>query len=248
MASLKTSASAPSAPPSFNIGIVVYDGVDMLDIAAPFEVFGWMASHVTKTLAVNVQYIAENPGLVTLRDRVQLSVVTGFATAPQLDLLWVPGGDPAALKREMAAPTTPYIAFLRAQARRARFVVSVCEGALLLARAGLLDGHRATTHWAFLPCLRRFKKIKVAPGTDRRFVVNKIKVPGGEPRYVVTGAGISSGLDESLELVKLIAGEATAEATQVSIQYFPDPPVSGKITPAKTCPFEMPGGGTVVRP
>jgi len=130
-----------------------------------------------------------------------------------------------------------YLRFLQTRSRTATYVTSVCEGALLLASAGLLDGHRATTHWAFIPCLRRFPRIRVVAGYPR-FVVNRIRRPKGKTRYVVTGGGISSGLDEALQLIKVIAGRKVAEGVQSSTQYFPQPPVHGRIPPATSCPLD----------
>lgn len=107
----------------------------------------------------------------------------------------------------------------------ATWVCSVCEGALLLARAGLLDGHEATTHRAFVDCLQKFPAIDVDT-TQKRFVVSGNRLTGG---------GISSGLDEALKLIWLLFDEATAEAVQISTQYFPEPPISGQIPPSPAC-------------
>jgi cyclohexyl-isocyanide hydratase len=148
-----------------------------------------------------------------------------FDQVPRVDLLWVPGGDPAALVVQMR--NTRYVEFIQSRSENAEYVTSVCEGALIAANAGLFDGHEITTHWAFIECLKRYP-VKVAPGN---------------PRYVhdrnrVTGAGISSGFDEALYLVKVIAGEDNAERIQRIMQYFPDPPVSGSIPDAPRCPLE----------
>jgi transcriptional regulator GlxA family with amidase domain len=121
----------------------------------------------------------------------------------------------------------PYLDFLKAQAAGADYVSSVCEGAMLLAAAGLLDGYRATTHWAFVPCFARFPAIKVAKGFPR-YVVDGNRVTGG---------GISSGLDEALQLVALIAGADIAKEVQMTTQYFPQPPFDQSIVPATTCPL-----------
>jgi len=85
----------------------------------------------------------------------------------------VPGGDPAALGKMMSDPASPYLTYLKKVAPTATWVCSVCEGALLLARAGLLDGHQATTHWAFAECLKRFSKIEV-DSTHQRYVISGI--------------------------------------------------------------------------
>ena len=109
----------------------------------------------------------------------------------------------------------------------ARWICSVCEGALLLARAGLLDGHKATTHWAFVECLKRFP-IDVDT-THQRFIVSGNRLTGG---------GISSGLDEALKLICLLFGEETAKGVLVTTQYFPKPPVVGSIPAAPSCPVQ----------
>jgi cyclohexyl-isocyanide hydratase len=99
-------------------------------------------------------------------------------------------------------------------------VCSVCEGALLAAAARLLDGYKATTHWAFIPYLiQNYPKVTVADGHPR-FVVDRNRLTGG---------GISSGLDEALQLIALLSGEGTAQSVQQTTQYYPDPPVSSEI-------------------
>src|SRR5262249_17446367 len=130
-----------------------------------------------------------------------------------------PGGDPDALAAIMKDCKSPYLKYLRDVAAGAKWVCSVCEGALLLARAGLLDGHQATTHWAFVNCLKSFFKIDVDPA-NRRFVVSGNRLTGG---------GISSGLDEALKLIMLLFDEDTAKAVQSTAQYFPQPPVMGEL-------------------
>lgn len=160
---------------------------------------------------------------VTSLNRVRFDAQASFKATPKLDILWVPGGDPDALGRIMSDPASPYLAYLRQVAKDAKWVCSVCEGALLLARAGLLDGHKATTHWAFVDCLRRFPAIKVAKGYPR-FI---------ESDNRLTGGGISSGLDEALHLIARIFDDKTAIDVQVTTQYFPVPPVAGKI-PVRT--------------
>ena len=125
----------------------------------------------------------------------------------------------------MSDSCSPYLIYLGQVAANATWVCSVCEGALLLARAGLLDGHKATTHWAFVSCLQCFHKVEVDT-THQRFVVSGNRLTGG---------GISSGLDEALKLITLLFDQETAAAVQVTTQYFPVPPVSGKIPDTPPC-------------
>ena len=221
--------------PSFLIGIPVYDGVDLLDVAAPCELFNWMKESVAKTLAVEIRLVAPTLAPVTARGGLVLTPQGTFDETPKLDLLWVPGGNVSQLKFRMADPV--YLDFFRSRAKHATYVTSVCEGALLLASAGLLDGYKATTHWAFLPCLKRYKKIKVVSGHPR-YQVNRFKGAKGGWRYVVTGGGISSGLDEALKLIALIAGTKAAKSVQLNTQYYPKPPVKSRIPKPTSCPLD----------
>ena len=201
------------------IGIPVYDGVDLLDVAGPYEMFGWAG--------LDVRLFAEKSGAIATRAGVVFQVSAEFAGAPAFDVLWTPGGDPAALARLMGDPRRVYLDFLIRQAAKAQYVCSVCEGALLVAAAGLLDGYEATTHWAFIPCLtERFPKVKVVDGNPRYCL----------DRNRLTGGGISSGLDEALELIQILKGTGTAQSVQQNTQYYPRPPVSSEIPVATSCP------------
>lgn len=203
------------------IVIPVYPGVDLLDVAGPLEMFHWAKLDVVLT--------AETKGLVTTGAGVKLHVDTAFADAPASEVLWTPGGDPEALVAQMTDPRRTYLDFLDKQSQTARYVASVCEGALLLAAAGLLDGYAVTTHWAFIPCLlKRFPAVKVVDGHPRFHL----------DRNRLTGGGISSGLDEALELIRLLQGEAAAQSVQQTTQYYPDPPVTSEIPATITCPLD----------
>jgi transcriptional regulator GlxA family with amidase domain len=205
------------------LGIPVYEGVNLLDVAGPYEMFSW----VEKKLGLETIIVSSDGGPVTTLNRIRFEAHASFAATPSLDVVWVPGGDPIALGKIMSDPASAYLAYLRKVAVTAKWVCSVCEGALLLARAGLLDGHHATTHWAFVKCLKRFSKIHVDT-THQRYILSGNRLTGG---------GISSGLDESLMLIQLLFGTKTALDVQLTTQYFPRPPVSGSI-PSNTsdCP------------
>jgi cyclohexyl-isocyanide hydratase len=204
------------------IGIPVYDGVDMLDVAGPFEMFDWAD--------FDVEIVAAEPGLKRFRGRgFPFQVAKSFAECTQYDAIWVPGGDPDALARVINDPHRTYFNFLTKQAPGAKYICSVCEGAMLLAESGLLDGYFATTHWAFLGCFA-----SIAP---------KVKVAEGHPRFVLdrnrlTGGGISAGLDEALMLITLLGGTELAREVQQTTQYYPDPPVHSEIPPTPDqCPI-----------
>ena len=221
------------APEDFVIAIPIYDGVDLMDVAAPTELFFTMNGYWAERQAV-VTHVAETSNKVVTRDGTILYPHKTFEELPEADMLWTPGGDPSALKRLMYEPSgAAYMNYLTQISQQAAWVTSVCEGALLLAKAGLLKGYKATTHWAFMECLRN---------PDYGITV----VEAGHPRYVidrnrVTGAGISAGLDEALAIIELLAGTDAAMQVQVFTQYFPRPPVMGVI-PADPggCPVSPP--------
>jgi transcriptional regulator GlxA family with amidase domain len=201
------------------IGMPVYNDVDLLDVSGPYEMFRWAG--------LDVELTAHKHGSYRFRNGFNFEVKTCFDDAGAYDALWVPGGDPDALADIMGDPHRIYLDFLIEKSSAARYVASVCEGALLLAAAGLLDGYQATTHWAFIPCLtERFHKVKVAEGHPR-FCLDGNRLTGG---------GISSGLDESLRLIELLLGTAAAQSVQQNTQYYPCPPVASAIPPAGSCP------------
>lgn len=207
------------------IGIPVYDKVDMLDVTGPFEMFDWAG--------FEIDLLAEHKGMKHFRSKgFGFEVTRSFAEARDYDAIWVPGGDVEALGAIIDDPKRCYLNFLTAQAARTRMVCSVCEGAMLLAAAGLLDGYHATTHWAFTPCFaQRFPKVLVADGNPR-FVLDRDRMTGG---------GISSGLDEALMLIQLLQGTVAAQEVQQNTQYYPNPPVSSEIPPPPAqCPLPLP--------
>lgn len=230
---------------TLTIGIPIYPGVDPLDVAGPYEVFSNMADEVADRCAVTVLVLGQTADPVPTRQfgsstappPMALVPQATFAAVPHLDVLWVPGGSIEALNTLMKGG--PYLEALKAWAPSARFVTSVCEGAMLLAAAGLLDGYRATTHWAFIPCFDAFPAVQPVGGKNRRwprFVIDPRRPDPDALGTRVTGAGISAGLDEALQLVLMLFGKKVAKAVQVDIQYFPDPPVNARLKPAKSCP------------
>jgi cyclohexyl-isocyanide hydratase len=209
------------------LGIPVYEGVNLLDVVGPLEMFYW----ASRDYPLETVLVSADGGGVTSLNGVYFKAQASFAQTPALDILWVPGGKPAALEAIMRDEYSSYLQYLRQIARNATWVCSVCEGAMLLARAGLLDNHIATTHWAFVPCLQKFPAITVDT-SHKRFIVSQTQNPT-ENR--LTGGGISSGLDEALQLISILFGEDAAKDVQVSTEYFPNPPVMGAIPPTATC-------------
>jgi transcriptional regulator GlxA family with amidase domain len=204
-----------------SIVMPVYDAVDMLDVTGPYEMFRWAG--------IDVDLVAEKAGLHKFRDGFSFRVDKTFAQAGKYDALWVPGGDPPALSQIINA-NGAFLDFLRKQEGKVKYLCSVCEGAMLLAGAGLLDGYEATTHWYFIACLcKYFPNVKIADGHPR-FCLDRDRLTGG---------GISSGLDEALKLIELLKGVDTAKQVQQSTQYYPDPPVRSEIPNECECILQL---------
>ena len=214
------------------LGIPIYQGVNLLDVAGPLEMFYWADDELKNQgrpeseRLTSVLISEDGKTIVESINGVKFMPQESFAQAPTLDILWVPGGDPDVLGQIMSDPQHPYLKYLRQVAAQATWVCSVCEGALLLARADLLDGHEATTHWFFVKCLQEFP---ITVDTEHKRFVESVKQIGGKTERRLTGGGISSGLDEALKLIMLLYGENVAKAAQRSTQYYPDPPVTDKL-------------------
>ena len=108
------------------IGIPAYDGVDLLDMTGPFEMFHWAG--------FEMDLLATEPGLKTSGSGLTFSAPRGFGEARSYDAIWVPGGEPAALAGMIDDSAHPYLDFLKAQAGPVRMMCSVCDGAMLLER------------------------------------------------------------------------------------------------------------------
>ena len=220
--------STTASPP--RIVIPLYEGFNLLDLCGPAEMFSWAG--------YQVELMAEVPGEVTALNGFVLKVENPLPDPPQrCDALWVPGGNPAQLNRIIADPQSCYLRFLKDQSKASAWTCSVCEGALLLAAAGLLDGRTVTTHWAFIPDLLTYYS-----GDPHH-----LTVADGHPRFVIdgdrlTGGGISSGLDEALALIDRLSGPEQAQEVQRTTQYYPDPPVTSSI-PAVISPSTSPPPG-----
>jgi cyclohexyl-isocyanide hydratase len=144
---------------------------------------------------------------VTTDRGMQIVPTVTYADCPPLDVVMVPGGPGQQdLMEDEAA-----LEFLRKQAAVAKYVTSVCTGSLVLGAAGLLKGKRATCHWAALPHLKLLGAIPVS---------EKVVIDGN----IVTGAGVTSGIDFALRLAAILESEEVAREIQLQIEYDPDPP------------------------
>jgi cyclohexyl-isocyanide hydratase len=182
------------------IGLLLFPRLTQLDLTGPFEVFSKWPDATVHLVWKSQEPVAAETGMRILPD-------TTLADCKQLDVLCVPGGPGVSAMMEDAE----VLAFLREQARGVRFLTSVCTGALILGAAGLLRGKRATTHWASHELLGAFGAIP----TKGRVV---------RDGNLITGGGVTAGIDFALTVVADIAGPAVAQGIQLQIEYAPAPP------------------------
>jgi putative intracellular protease/amidase len=192
-------AAAPAhAMPAATVraAVLIFGGVQVIDFAAPYEVFGQAGYEVFT--------VAAEPGPVLTSMRLQVTPRYTLADAPRADVLLVPGGEVAAAQKDPRV-----LEWLRGQAPHAAHVVSVCNGAFILAAAGLLDGLQATTFYDLIEALRS-EAPRTTVVSDRRFVDNG---------KVITTAGLSSGIDGALHVVSRISGPGRAQMAALNMEY-----------------------------
>ena len=199
------------AAPAPTIGLLLFDDVEELDFAGPWEVFAALVQELGAGRALTV---AERAEPVRCAKGLRVLPDCDFASAPPLDVLLVPGGQ--GTRREVDNPVL--LDWLRKAAAGAEWVTSVCTGALLLHEAGLARGRRVTTHWNFVESLRARGDVTVLEGV--RYV---------RDGNLVTAAGVSAGIDMALWLVGQIWSPAVARAVQRGIEYDPAPPYAAEV-------------------
>ena len=182
------------------IGLLAFPDMTQLDLTGPLQVLSAMPGAEVRVIWKTLEPIQTHGGLRLVPDTV-------MADCPRLDVIIVPGG--AGVAALMLDPDV--LAFLRTQAETARFVGSVCTGALVLGAAGLLRGKQATTHWAWTDLLVPFGAVPTAGRVVR-------------DGNTFTGGGVTAGIDFALTMVAEIAGRGTAETIQLGIEYAPAPP------------------------
>jgi transcriptional regulator GlxA family with amidase domain len=182
------------------IAIPLYDRFTALDAVGPYEVLWRLPGAHVRWIGAEARPYATDRGL-------ELVAQATFDDAPAPDVVVVPGGTGtlAALEDDRL------VEWIRTADATSAWTTSVCTGALLLGAAGLLDGLRATTHWAYLDRLADYG----AEATSERVV---------EQGKILTSAGVSSGIDMALTLAARIAGDDVAQAIQLRIEYDPEPP------------------------
>ncbi len=184
------------------IGIMLFDQVEVLDFAGPYEVLAGVVHQGQPLFEVFTIAMRED---VTCRGGLRVTADYTFADCPSMDLLLVPGGPGTRVSEELLAPL---VDFIRDQAPKVKYLASVCTGAFLLARAGVLDGRRATTHYARRQELQAsFPAIKV--------VAARVVDEG----QMITAAGVSSGVHLALHLAERFGSHETAHLEQRRIEW-----------------------------
>jgi transcriptional regulator GlxA family with amidase domain len=193
----------PSPTPA-RVAILLFDEVEVLDFAGPFEVFA-VTRQADGAAAFEVVTVAVKPGPIVARNGLRITPAASAATVGPIDILVIPGG----FGTRALLADVPTLDFIRSASAGAALTLSVCTGALLLATAGLLRGKAATTHWAAIDELRA-----LAPGTtihpDARIVDNG---------RLVLSAGVSAGIDAAFHIVARWLGESQAAHTARYMDY-----------------------------
>jgi len=182
------------------IGMLIFPRLTQLDMTGPYEVLARLPD-------TKVDLVARSLDPVTTDRGMQIVPTTTYADCRPLDVIMVPGGP----GQQDLMEDEEALGFLRRQAARAKYVTSVCTGSLVLGAAGLLKGKRATSHWAAIEHLRPLGAVPVS---------EKIVIDGN----IVTGAGVTSGIDFALKLAAILESEEVAREIQLQIEYDPAPP------------------------
>ncbi|WP_262264145.1 DJ-1/PfpI family protein [Pantoea dispersa] len=185
---------------STSIGLLLFPALTQLDLTGPFEVFARVPDTKVHLIWKNLDLVVSDRGMA-------IQPTTAFDTCPALDIICVPGGPGQINLME----DEEVLSFIRTQSKQAKLVTSVCTGSLVLGAAGLLEGYKATTHWASLDQLA----LLGAEPVNERVV---------RDRNRITGAGVTSGIDFALSVVSEMFGPDIAQNIQLHMEYDPAPP------------------------
>lgn len=183
-----------------NIGFVIFPQVTALDFTGPAQVFSQLPDSQIFLIAKNHEEVETDAGF-------SVNPTVSIQDAPAMDILCIPGG----FGQKAVSDDATFIRFIQQQGANAKFVTSVCSGSLILAKAGLLEGFQATSHWAVRDKLASFD-IDVV---EQRVVIDRNRVTGG---------GVTAGIDFALELIAEFYNEDMAKLIQLGIEYDPAPP------------------------
>ncbi|MGZ0053562.1 DJ-1/PfpI family protein [Bacillus cereus] len=188
----------------WSVGIFLFYEVEVLDFAGPFEVFS--VTEVNEEKPFTVYTVSENGEMITARNGLKVQPDYSIENLPPVDILIIPGGLGA---REYEIKNEIVIKWIRQQMKEVKLMTSVCTGALLLAKAGLLEGLKATTHWASIEKFKNeFQNVEVIENV--KFV---------DEGHIITSAGISAGINMAFHIVKNLLGVHVAEDTAKRMEY-----------------------------
>lgn len=185
---------------SFHIGMVIFDQMTNLDFVGPADVFSRVPQIEIHVLAKSTEPVTTDSGVRVLADMT-------LSDAPALDMLFVPGGPGTTALMEDAE----ILKFLGQRAPSAKWITSVCTGALILGAAGLLRGYNAATHWAAMEIL----PLLGAKAVNERVVIDRNRITGG---------GVTAGIDFALTIIAKQFGDEQAQLAQLVTEYNPAPP------------------------
>lgn len=188
------------------VGIFLFNEVEVLDFAGPFEVFSITTHRDSTEKAFKVGTVAQSKDMITARNGLKVQPDYAFSDAPPFDILIIPGGYGA---EEIEIHNEKVIEWIKERSKEVKLIASVCTGAFLLAKSGLLDGKRATTHWMDTDRLaREFPRVTVQPSV--KFV---------DEGTVITAGGISAGINMSFHIIKRLLGRDVAKYTAKRMEY-----------------------------
>jgi cyclohexyl-isocyanide hydratase len=182
------------------IGFLIFPDMMPLDMVGPYEVF-------TKMPDTRLHLVWKSLAPLTVAGGMQMLPSITFSECPPLDLICIPGGS----GMNPLLNDSETLEFIRRQARSARYVTSVCTGALVLGAAGLLKGKRAATHWMSRDMLSEFGATPVA---------DRVTIDGN----IITGGGVTAGVDFGITVAAELFGPEVAKTIQLAIEYDPAPP------------------------
>lgn len=186
------------------IAIVLYEGMTALDALGPYEVLRQMPE-------AEIRFVSNKPGpIVTDSGVLVLGATHSYAETLEPDLFLVPG---STADTTTAMADSELVNWVKDVHQTSRLTLSVCSGSLILAAAGILKGHPATTHWLAQSALKKFG---AEPQRNDRIV---------RSGKIITAAGVSAGIDLALQVVMEVCGQETAEVIQLAIEYDPQPPI-----------------------
>jgi transcriptional regulator GlxA family with amidase domain len=190
----------------WKVGILLFDEVEVLDFAGPFEVFSVTAYSETDLKPFIVDTISETGNLIVARNGLKVQPDYGFENAPYYDILVIPGGPGA---RNQQINNQAVIEWIRKRSAEVQLMTSVCTGALLLAKAGLLQGKRATTHWASYDRLEN----------EFPEVIVKRNIKYVDEGDIITSGGISAGINMAFHVVRRLLSPEIAQITARRMEY-----------------------------